>query len=163
MVCGHGSRSRRDAVSLVGSAHHGKQAPGLRHSPQDVAPAVLEPDAGADDEIAYRRRDHYLPGGGHPEDARRNVYRDAAHVVPSHLALAGVDAGAELKAQAFGLHRDRPGAVDRSSRPIEGREVPVARGFNRTPPEPLQLAPHHVVVSVEELAPPTVAQLRGPP
>jgi hypothetical protein len=51
------------------------------------------------------------------------MYRDSPDVVVEQFALAGVDAGADLDAQGFGLGAQRLGAADGLRRAVERGEV----------------------------------------
>jgi hypothetical protein len=86
-----------------------QQLPGAGHTTQLDAAAVLEAGARPDDQVTHGAGDEDVAGAGLGEDPRRDVYRDSPDVGVQQLALAGVDASADLEAAgeghaAYGWH-----------------------------------------------------------
>lgn len=52
---------------------------------------------------------------------------------------------------------DRLRTPDRPRRPIETRKEPIAGGVDLTPPEPKELRPYQLVVTLQELVPGTMS------
>ena len=82
--------------------------------------------------VSSETRISSVSGRGH--DPRRLVHGDAAHVVADELDLADVDAGADMKILAARALPDRGGAVERTRRPVERREMPSPVVATSRPP-----------------------------
>jgi hypothetical protein len=99
-----------------------QQLPGAGHAAQLDAAAVLEAGARADHQVTHGARDKDFARAGLAEDPRSDVYRDSADVGVQQLALAGVDAGADLDAQCLGVSPQGLGAADGLRRAVERGE-----------------------------------------
>src|SRR5262249_43439617 len=86
------------------------------------------------------------------------VHRDPADVAAAEFDLASVDAGADADPEGACPISDRDGGVDRPRRAVEGGEEPVAGCFHLSASVAIELAPHHGVVRVEQIAPAMVTQ-----
>ena len=103
------------------------------------------------------------PGRRQRGDARGDVDGHAAHVVADDLALAGVQADADLEARAA---RTASTMASRAAhrvrrRAVEGDEEGVADRLDLAPAEAVELAAHGGLVGAEQVAPARVAQARG--
>src|SRR5207248_11424098 len=116
-----------------------------------------EADAGSVDEIAHRARDEHLARPRQRGDSGADVDGDAREIVAAQLAFATVDPGPDLEPEVAGTGCDRPGAVDRPPRAVEGGEEPVARGLHLVPAVAVELTPDRGVMAVEEVVPSPVA------
>src|SRR5262249_4333298 len=139
----------------------GVDAPLARYALELVDTAVLEGEARAGDEILDRLRDEYLARSGERGDPRSGVDCDAADLLPVELALARVDAGADLHAELPDRLAGRDRAADGARRTVEAREEAVASGVDLPAAKALELAPHGGVVSAQELAPAAIAKRDG--
>src|SRR6185436_8716615 len=115
------------------------QAPGPGHALERVLAAVGEADPGADDEVLDGVGDEHLARRRERADARADVDREAADVLADRLALARVEAGAQLDAElphrVAQLHR----AADRARGAVERREDAVAERLHGAAAEARQL------------------------
>ncbi len=86
---------------------------------------------------------------------------EPADVLVDQLALAGMDARTHLDLKVAEPIADRLGSADRACRAIEHGQGSVAQRLHH--PAPLFGHPlsHHPVVTLEQLAPCAVPQLRG--
>ena len=121
--------------------------------------AVFEEEPGAGDQILDRLRDEHLAcaGGGGDPGADRDGQAGDFPVVK--LALAGVDACADLEAEFAHGFGDRLGASDRAGGAVEGREEAVAGGVALLAAEADQLSADKSVVTLEQIAPSTISEL----
>jgi len=87
---------------------------------------------------------------------------DPGHVAARHLALAGVQPGPHLEAEAPHPVADGPGALHRPPGGVEGGQEPVAGGLDLPALEDVELHAHEGVVLVEQLPPAGVPELRRP-
>src|SRR5207344_509465 len=94
-------------------------------------------------------------------DARTDVDGDAGHLPVGELDLSGVQPGPDVQSERTHGLDDRARAPDRPRRPVEGREEAVARRVDLVPVEARELVANGRVVLLEEVAPPTIAELRG--
>jgi hypothetical protein len=85
------------------------------------------------------------------------VHGDAADLRAVELALAGMDAGADLDAELPHGLSGRERAADGARRTVEGGEEAVARRVHLPAAEAVELAPDRAVVFAEQLAPATVS------
>ena len=81
-------------------------------------------------------------------------------VVRSELDLTGVEAHPDLETERPHGVAHRAAAFNRSSGSVEGRDEAVARGVDLATAETFELSADGPVMSVEEIAPLPVAQLR---
>ena len=120
--------------------------------------SVLEGDPRARDEVLDRARDKHLARLGPGGNAGAGVDGDPRHLPVQQLTLACVETRAHLQLQRVHVLDDRLRAPDRPRRPIEAREEPVAGGVDLTSPEPDELPPYQLVVTLQELVPSTISQ-----
>ena len=78
---------------------------------------------------------------------------DATDAVAALLALAGVEPGAQAETERGDTLACRDGAADCTRRPVERREVAVARDVDLTTPMPARLAPEHREDLRDEIGP----------
>ena len=84
-------------------------------------------------EIPHGRRHQHLAGSGEGADPGTEVHGDAGDVVAAQLALTGVQAGADLEAEAVAPPSPIASrTADGARRSVEHREEPVAGRFHRT-------------------------------
>lgn len=85
----------------------------------------------------------------------------AGNVTAADLHFADVDTGADLNPQwAYG-RGNRQSAVNRHTRAGKDRQKSVAGGFYFAAAEALELFADDVVVVIQEIVPPVVAEGRG--
>src|SRR5439155_3772851 len=87
---------------------------------------VLKEDSRAGDEIPDRARDEHLSGSRLRCDPRADVHRDPADLAADELALACVDAGADLETEVPHRVHDLARATHRARRPVERGEKAIA-------------------------------------
>src|SRR5438034_3865649 len=121
---------------------------------------VGEVDPRSGHEVLHRPGNEHLTRSCERADARRDVNSDAADVVPHHLALSRVHAGPNTDSQLLGGVEDRPSAADRARRTVERSQEPIPDRLDLASAEPPERRPHDPLVPLENLAPPTVAELR---
>src|SRR5918912_4581027 len=161
---GHGSPSTSTSATWIGRTSASRiDLPRPGDALQLVLAALLEGDPGAGDEVAHRARDEHLARPRERRDARPRVDGDPAHLPVRELALAGVQAGAQLDAEPPHRLLDRVGGADRPRRPVEGGEEAVAGRVDLAPAVAGELRADRRLVRLEQLAPAAVARLRGPP
>ena len=95
-------------------------------------------------------------------DPRADHHREPRDLALVELALAGVDARADVEPELADALDDRLGAADRPRRAVEGREEAVAGRVLLLAAVARQLAADEGVVTLEQLAPGTVAELGRP-
>ena len=95
-------------------------------------------------------------------DARADVDGDSGNLVAEQLALARVQAGAELEPEVAGAVPDGERAPNRARRPVERGEEAVAGGVDLAAAEPLELATDGGVVTAQQLRPVAVAESLQP-
>jgi hypothetical protein len=127
---------------------------------QCVLAPVVEPDAGAGDQVPYRARHQHLVGNRLRGDPGAGVDRDAADLAADHLALARVHPGSDGDPERPDLVEDRPSAADGARGAVEAREEAVAGRVDLAPAEAHELAAGDRVVAVHEVAPAPVAEPR---
>ncbi len=98
---------------------------------------------------------------GVAEDARRDVYREPPDIGLQQFTLAGVDAGADLDAQGFGVGAQGLGAADGLRRAVEGGQVPVTGALDHRAAESFGQLGCDSIEAVQHCAPPLVAARRG--
>ena len=102
-----------------------------------------------------------VDGSANDSDAGGDVDRDTGDVVASKLDLTGMDTAADLHAELAGRVADGARARDRARRTVERRDEAVAGRVDFSAAEAGQLATYGLVVSVQHIAPPVVAELMG--
>lgn len=100
-------------------AIHREELPGAGHATQLDAAAVLEANARPDDQVTHRARDEDFSGASLTADPSGDVCRNAPDIGVQQLALAGVDADADLDTQYLGVSAQRLGAADGLRRAVE--------------------------------------------
>src|SRR2546423_1777707 len=123
---GQGSSSTSTSATCTGRTSASRiEPPRPGNALQLVLAALLEGDPGAGDEVAHRARDEHLARPGERRDARAGVDGDPAHLPVRELALARVQAGAELEPEAAHTVAERaPGvrvAIQRPSATFASR------------------------------------------
>ena len=140
------------------SASNGEEVPLAGDALELVLAAIVELEAGADDEVLDRARDEDLAGAGERRDPCADVDREAGDVVRLDLDLADVEPGPDLEPELGDLVADRRGTADRPGRAVEGGQDAVADDLDLGPAEPIELAPDDPVVVREQPLPAGVAQ-----
>jgi hypothetical protein len=135
-----------------------KEAPLAGEALEAMDSALAKVETGAGDEILHRARHHDLARSGLRHHARAGVNGDAGDCVIDALALAGVDAGADLEAEASQGVTDAHGAADGAGRAVEGREEAVAGGAYLSPAVTRDLLADGRVVALEKIAPGAVTE-----
>jgi len=133
----------------------------LLHALEAMDAALHEAQARSRDQIFQSAGDQHLARvrrGGH---AGADVHGDAAHVVAPQLALAGVQAGADIEAERAQRPADGQRTAHRACGTVEGREEAVARRVNLPAAEAAQLLAYGGVVPLEQVAPGAVAEPGG--
>ena len=102
------------------------------------------------------------PGPASAATRGADVHSDTAHVVAPPLDLARVEAGAHVQTERLEVLANGERALDRSSRSVERRQEAVANCLHLGAAVAVELATHRRVVTVEQLAPGSVAELAGP-
>src|ERR1700730_5153283 len=125
---------------------HREQPPFAGHPYKGVGFAVGKPDPRARDQVLHRRRGQHLSRFRQRHDAGPSVYGDAAHVVPQHLALTGVQPRPQLQTERLAPGDNRLSAGYGAGRAVEGGEEPVSSGLHLAAAEALQLVANHGVV-----------------
>ena len=111
----------------------------MRLALEGMRAEVDELDAGADDQFLDGRCHEHGTGVGAAGDPRADVHRAAAEFVAEHLALAGMHAHPQLRAQRLHRRAQRGAAARGARRAVEGREQAVAGGVELAPAEQFQL------------------------
>jgi hypothetical protein len=87
-----------------------------------VYAAVVELDAGADDEIPHRARNDRFAGSCLRHDAGGEIDREAADVSASQFDLPRMESGSNLDAERADLSGDPSCASDRARPTVERRD-----------------------------------------
>src|SRR5205085_8465949 len=103
-----------------------EHVPGAFDAFQLVRTTVLEADTGARDQVRNGCRDPDLRRTGERHHTRADVHCDAAEPSVDLLALARVDADANVKAELLDRRDDRRGGTKRLRGLVERREEAVA-------------------------------------
>src|SRR5438876_66557 len=161
----HRARGPRSLARLVPTGGptllRGVQRPFSLHPLEAMDAALHEAQARSRDQILQSAGDQHLARvrrGGH---AGADVHGDTAHVVAPQLALAGVQAGADLEAEWAHRLADGQRTAYRACGTVEGREEAVARRVNLPAAEAAQLLAYGGVVPLEQIAPGAVAEPGG--
>src|SRR5262245_42486742 len=121
------SARRRMRSAGLGKRANGEETPVARNALEGGGAAVVELQPRAGHQVLDGLRDEHLPGGRLGRHPRPDRDRDAGDLLVDDLALAGVEPGAELEPQLGHRVPDRARAADRTRRPVEAGEEPVAR------------------------------------
>src|SRR5687767_8650653 len=113
---------------------------------------MLELDSRPRHQVLHGARDDHLPRPGLAGHARADADGDSRELAVVQLALAGVQARAQLEPELTDVGDDRLRAANRSRRPVEGREETVSRGVELCPAEARELTPHGGVMPRKEIA-----------
>jgi hypothetical protein len=89
------------------------------------------------------------------------MHCDAADLVADQLALAGVKSSADVDAEVANVVAHRESATDRARGPIESSQEAVSGGVHLAAAKALELPPHQLVVSSDEVVPVVIAEPRG--
>src|SRR5262249_49318454 len=119
-----------------------------------------EADAGACDEIADGRRCEHVTAARLRCNAGSRVHGDPTYGAARDLALAGVNACANVEPERLQRVADRARRADRPARTVKRREEPVACRVDLVAAKPHEHAPDRGMVLVEQLSPAPVAELR---
>jgi hypothetical protein len=157
---GHPRARWIDGGSWPGTVADRIEPPGARDTLERPLAAVVEVEPGADDEVDDGLGDQHLAGLGQRGDARDDVHRQAAEILASHLALAGVHPGAHPQPQLGGLVHDGSRGANRPCRPGEDREGAVAERLDHAPVGGGDSGLDELVMPFEQFAPRGVAELR---
>ena len=93
----YGLPTRRPLLAAV----HREDGPGVGHTLQFMAAAVIEREPGPEHQRWDRAGHEHLTGRRERHDARSDVDRDAVHIAVDHLHLAGVQTGADGEAEVL--------------------------------------------------------------
>jgi hypothetical protein len=115
--------------------------------------AVAEAQAGAGHQVLHGARYQNLTGTGERGDARTNVNGNAADIVANNLALAGMQAGANLNPQRPYFFGYCAGAAHAARRTVERGENAVAGGLDFTAAKASKVTADRRVVMFEQVAP----------
>ncbi len=132
-------------------------AANTRHALEHVGAAVVELDPRSDDEILHGAGDEDLAGPTHRGNPGADVHGDSADVVGGHLNLSGVKPGTNLHAEIAHPLDGSGGTADAARRSVEDGEDAVPGRIYLPAAMTLYLPSDDGEVSLEELAPPMVA------
>src|SRR2546428_10538941 len=133
----------------------------LRKIFQLMATAPLETQARSGDEIAHGPGDEHLARPRGARDARPDMDRDATELCTYDLALAGVDAGADLDPLLTHGVSNGKSAGHCARGAVEGREEAVAGVVDLAAAMALEFASHCRMVALEHSTPLRVAEREG--
>ena len=119
---------------------------------QLVRAAVLERDAGADDEILHGRRHEDLAGSASDITRAAMFTPRPATSVPTSSISPVCSPAAPTRPRLRTPSRIATAAADRTRGPVERREDAVARRLDEPPVEPLELPPDERLVRLERVA-----------
>ena len=139
----------------------GEESPTAGDALEFLFALVIERDARTSYEVFDGGGDEDLPGCSESRDSRTDVHGHAGDVLAADLELTGVESSADVDAQSSEGVANGDGAVDGSSRSVEGGHEFISDRVDFLAAEALQLAAHGPVVAVEDLTPLAVAQLSG--
>src|SRR5438105_3122819 len=128
---------------------------------QYVCPTLRELEARAEHQLAHGARYQHLRRARESPDPRSDVNRNAGEILTTQLALASVNAGAQLDPQRPDLGADRPCTPNRLCGTLEGGEEAVTERLYHPPPVALELCPRDVVMALHQRPPALVPELRG--
>ena len=132
--------------------------PGFGDPFERVNAAILERNAGADDQILDGCRREHFTRFRKSADAGADVHGDSRQIAPAHLAFPAVQTTTNLDAEATRFLGDRPCAAHGPPRSVEGGEEPVAEGLYLATLEPLNRTSSGLVVTIEQVAPRVIAE-----
>src|SRR5215212_5157803 len=121
--------------------------------------AVLELEPGADDEVFDSARGDHLPGLRGRHHARGEMHGDSCEIAGRHLALAGMDAGTNLKPDRARGGAERERTPHRPGGAVEGCQHTVAGPLHEPTAVARQLSLDEPLVLAEQLAPTAVSEL----
>jgi hypothetical protein len=105
-----------------------------------VGSAIVEVEAGSDNQILDRARDKDLAGSGLRSDPGCDVDREAGDVIGEDFDLTDVEPGADLQPELLDLVADSGRAADRPGRAVERGEESVADDLDLDPAETVERA-----------------------
>src|SRR5262250_474970 len=132
------------------------------HAAKVVLATIREPQAGACHQVLHGAGDQHLGGCGSRHYPGSDVHGDPPDVVLHQLAFTRVESGPDLNPQGTDRIADGAGAADCPRGAIEGREEAVPHRLDLSTPMPFEFPSYYPIVRIEECAPRTVAQRRGP-
>src|SRR5215207_5122174 len=156
--------SPQSSVLITALTSDSEEAPLAGDSAEGVRAAILEVDAGAGDEVFDGAGDEDFAGGRVVAHGPADLDGEAAHALRAldEVALARVQPGARLDAEAGRVLRDGAGGAHRARRPVEGGERPLARHVHLAPAEPLDLLADVRAQAADQIVPARLAH-RGAP
>src|SRR5262249_46626592 len=143
-------------------ALHREESPLSGDAVEAVHPTIDEAQARARHQILHGAGNEDLGGCGGRHYPGSDVHGDPPHVVPHQLTLARVEPGPDLDPQGADPIADGAGATDCPRGAVEGRKEAVPHRPDFSTPMPFEFPSDNRMVRVEECAPRTVAQRRGP-
>ena len=126
----------------------GEESPTAGDALEFLFALVIERDARTSYEVFDGGGDEDLPGCSESRDSRTDVHGHAGDVLAADLELTGVESSADVDAQSSEGVANGDGAVDGSSRSVEGGHEFISDRVDFLTTETLQLAAHGPVVAV---------------
>jgi hypothetical protein len=127
-----------------------KDPPESGNAAQLVFSSIEEDVVGADDQIAHRAADEHLAGARKGADAGTDMSSKPPDVAGrEQLALAGVQAGANIQPKLAQALANGDRAADRSAWAIERGEHPISERLDELPSVALDLLASECVVAFE--------------
>ena len=129
------------------SRHGGPEVPLAGHAAQLVAPALLEAQPGADDEVLDRARDEHLAGAGAAAITRAAMWTASPPTSSPIVSISPVCSPARRASPSAGdLGGDGVRGAHGAGRAVEGREEAVADRLDLAPAVAAQAGAHDAVV-----------------
>src|SRR5262245_43083866 len=138
-----------------------KQAPAVRNALELVLAALVEPDAGARDEILDRAGDQDFVGTRQGTDASGDVDGETGEIVGADFALSRVQARSHIDPEGLGGFVDGLGAMNGARRAVEAGQKTIPGRLDLLTAEAAQFVADCAIVRVQKGAPPLVAFRRG--
>jgi len=127
-----------------------------------VLAAFGETAAGPGDDLTNGRGHQYLASSGERGDSGTDMDGHPGDVGTPDLNFAGVHTGSHLDAENPHRVDDGRRTFNGSTGAAEGGNKAVTRGVDLAPTEPIEFVADDVVVVVQEVSPPIVAEIGGP-
>ena len=122
--------------------------------------AIVKVVLGTRHEVSNGAGYQHLPGSRQAHHSGSDVHRQTGDPVWSDLNFAGVHSGTNLNTNLPHVMGDRHGAADCPSRAVKHGEEPVPCVIDLTTTEPIELTPHHRMMSSPQPSPAAVAYRR---
>src|SRR3974390_2836656 len=87
---------------------------------------------------------------------------ESRDVIASDFDLPGMDPGTYFDVERLEGIPDREGALNGATRAVEGRHEAVSGSVDLAAPEPSDLGAHTSVMTIEEISPGLVSEMRCP-